>query len=191
MQLIFATHNKNKLKEVKSLTSDHIDVLSLDDIHLFEEIEETSLTIEGNALLKAKTIYQQTQINCFADDSGLLVDALNGEPGVYSARYAGEQKNDNDNIEKLLQELSGKENRNAHFKTAIALVIGSKEYLFEGIINGKIIAEKKGTDGFGYDPVFIPDGYTETFAQMSSETKNAISHRSIAVKKMIAFLNSL
>ncbi|MES2761322.1 MAG: non-canonical purine NTP diphosphatase [Bacteroidota bacterium] len=191
MQLIFATHNKNKLNEVKSLIPGYINLLSLDDINLLEEIDETALTIEGNALLKAKTIYLQTQTNCFADDSGLLVDTLKGAPGVYSARYAGEQKNDNDNIEKLLKELSGKENRNAHFKTVMALVIDGKEYCFEGIIKGTIATEKKGNNGFGYDPVFLPDGHTETFAQMSAETKNAISHRGIALRKMVEFLNSI
>jgi XTP/dITP diphosphohydrolase len=191
MQLIFATHNKNKLKEVKSLVPQHIDLLSLDDINLTEEIEETALTIEGNALLKAQTIYNQTGINCFADDSGLLVDALDGAPGVYSARYAGEHKNDNDNLEKLLKELSGKENRKAHFKTVMALIIDGKEYVFEGIINGTITTQRSGVNGFGYDPIFLPDGYTETFAEMSSDIKNVISHRAKATKKLVEFVNSL
>jgi XTP/dITP diphosphohydrolase len=189
MQLIFATHNKNKLKEVKSLMPNTISLLSLDDINLINEIEETSTTIEGNALLKAQTIYKQTGINCFADDTGLLVDALNGAPGVYSARYAGEQKNDEDNMRKLLLDLLDKETRNAHFKSVMALIIDGKEYLFEGIINGKIISEKIGTNGFGYDPIFVPNGYTETFAQLNSETKNAISHRGIALNKLINFIN--
>lgn len=191
MQLIFATHNKNKLKEVKSLIPKTINLLSLDDINLLNEIEETASTIEGNALLKAKTIYEQTKTNCFADDSGLLVDALNGAPGVYSARYAGEQKSDEDNIQKLLNVLNNESNRNAHFKTVMALIIDGKDYLFEGIIHGKIAAEKSGTNGFGYDPIFIPDGYTETFAEMSSEIKNAISHRGIALQKLIEFINTL
>ena len=191
MQLIFATHNKNKVKEVKSLIPNTINVLSLDDINLLNEIEETSTTIEGNALLKAQTIYKQTGINCFADDSGLLVDALNGAPGVYSARYAGEQKNDEDNMQKLLFNLKNIEARDAHFKTVMALIIDGKEYLFEGIINGKIISEKMGTNGFGYDPIFVPNGYTETFAQLNSETKNAISHRGIALKKLIEFINAI
>jgi XTP/dITP diphosphohydrolase len=190
MQLIFATHNKNKLKEVKSLMPNTISLLSLDDINLINEIEETSTTIEGNALLKAQTIYKQTGINCFADDTGLLVDALNGAPGVYSARYAGEQKNDEDNMRKLLLDLLDKETRNAHFKSVMALIIDGKEYLFEGIINGKIISEKIGTNGFGYDPIFVPNGYTETFAQLNSETKNAISHRGIALNKLINFINA-
>ena len=191
MQLIFATHNKNKLKEVKSLIPKTIDLLSLDDINLLTEIKETESTIEGNALLKAKTIYEQTGTNCFADDSGLLVDALNGAPGVYSARYAGEQKNDEDNMSKLLQELGNNKNRNAHFKTVMALIIDGKDYLFEGIIHGKIITEKIGTNGFGYDPIFMPDGYTETFAQLSSEIKNTISHRGIALQKLLEFIKSI
>ena len=188
MQLIFATHNKNKLKEVKSLVPDSIQLLSLDDINFDTEIEETAETIEGNALLKAKTIYEKTGINCFADDSGLLVDALNGAPGVYSARYAGEQKNNEDNMQKLLYELQNHANRNAHFKTVMALILDGKEYLFEGKIEGKIITEKLGTNGFGYDPIFIPDGYNETFAQLDSETKNTISHRARALQKMLEFL---
>lgn len=189
MKLIFATHNKNKIKEVRSLIPQTIELLSLSDIDINEEIEETASTIEGNASLKAKSIYNQTNINCFADDSGLLVDTLNGAPGVYSARYAGEQKNDDDNIQKLLSELNGKENHKAHFKTVMALIIDGKEFLFEGIINGTIIKEKRGTNGFGYDPVFMADGYSQTFAEMDLETKNSISHRGIALKKLVEFLN--
>lgn len=189
MKLIFATHNKNKIKEVKSLIPETIELLSLSEIDINEEIEETASTIEGNASLKVKSIYDQTNINCFADDSGLLVDALNGAPGVYSARYAGEQKNDGDNIEKLLIELTEKENRKAHFKTVMALIIDGKEFLFEGVINGTIIKEKRGTNGFGYDPVFMPDGHLQTFAEMDFETKNSISHRGIALKKLVEFLN--
>lgn len=191
MKLIFATHNKNKLKEVKSLIPSTIELLSLDDINLLEEIEETATTIEGNALLKAQTIYKQTGINCFADDSGLLVNALNGAPGVYSARYAGEHKSDSDNLEKLLKDLTGEEDRNAHFKTVMALIIDGKEYLFEGIISGTITSEKSGSNGFGYDPIFLPNGYTETFAEMSSDLKNVISHRAIAMKQLVEFVNSL
>jgi XTP/dITP diphosphohydrolase len=189
MKLIFATHNKNKIKEVRSLIPQTIELLSLSEIDLNEEIEETATTIEGNASLKAKFIYDHTNINCFADDSGLLVNALNDAPGVYSARYAGEQKNDEDNIQKLLSELNGKENRKAQFKTVMSLVIDGKEFLFEGIINGTIIKEKRGTNGFGYDPVFTPDGYEQTFAEMDFETKNSISHRGIALKKLVDFLN--
>ncbi len=191
MKLIFATHNKNKAKEVKSLMPSFIELLSLDDINFNEEIEETAETIEDNALLKATTIYEKTGINCFADDSGLLVDALNGEPGVYSARYAGEQKNDQDNMQKLLHELNDKPNKNAHFKTVMALIIDGKEHLFEGKIEGKIITEKLGSNGFGYDPIFVPDGYNETFAQLDSETKNKISHRARALQKMLEFLKTI
>jgi XTP/dITP diphosphohydrolase len=192
MKLIFATHNKNKAKEVKSLMpSSSIELLSLDDINFHDEIDETASTLEGNALLKAKTIFEKTGINCFADDSGLLVDALNGEPGVYSARYAGEQKNDQDNMQKLLHELNDKPNRNAHFKTVMALIIDGKEHLFEGKIEGKIITEKLGSNGFGYDPIFVPDGYNETFAQLDSETKNKISHRARALQKMLEFLKTI
>jgi XTP/dITP diphosphohydrolase len=191
MQLIFATHNKNKLKEVKCLMPSAITLLSLDDINFKNEIEETSATIEGNALLKAQTIYKQTGRNCFADDSGLLVDALNGAPGVYSARYAGEQKNNEDNLQKLLFDLRNIETRGAHFKTVMALIIDGKEYQFEGIVTGKIISEKIGINGFGYDPIFLPDGYTETFAQLSSEIKNTISHRARALQKMLAFINTI
>lgn len=190
MKLIFATHNQNKLKEVRSLMPSNIQLLSLDDINFKNDIEETETTIEGNALLKARTIYQYTGINCFSDDSGLLVDALNGAPGVYSARYAGEQKNDQDNINKLLTELQNMNNRSAHFKTAMALVLDGKEYVFEGIIDGQITNEKHGSNGFGYDPVFMPDGYDQTFAQMDSGTKNAISHRGIALKKLVEFLKT-
>ena len=190
-KLIFATHNKNKLKEVRSLIPSTIQLLSLDDINLSEEIEETANTIEGNALLKAQTVYKQTGINCFADDSGLLVDALNGAPGVYSARYAGEHKNDSDNLEKLLKELSSIENRSAHFKTVMALIINGKEYLFEGIINGTITNTKSGANGFGYDPILLPNGYTETYAEMSSDIKNVISHRAQAMKQLIEFVNSI
>jgi len=191
MQLIFATHNKNKLKEVKSLMPSSIILLSLNDINFQSEIEETSATIEGNALLKAQTIYKQTGRNCFADDSGLLVDALNGAPGVYSARYAGAQKNNEDNLQKLLFDLRNIETRDAHFKTVMALIIDGKEYEFEGIVTGKIISEKIGINGFGYDPIFVPDGYTETFAQLSSEIKNTISHRARALQKMLAFINTI
>jgi XTP/dITP diphosphohydrolase len=191
MKIIFATHNQNKIKEVSSLIPDSISILSLSDINLTAEIEETATTIEGNAILKAKTIFEQTQMPCFADDSGLLVDELNGAPGVYSARYAGDKKNDEDNITKLLLELSGKENRKAHFKSIMALIINNKEYLFEGIMRGSITKEKIGTNGFGYDPIFIPEGYSETFAQMDADTKNQISHRGIALKKLIDFIHTL
>lgn len=188
MELVFATHNLHKLEEVKTLLHSTITLLSLDDINYKDEIEENETTLEGNALIKARTIFNSMQGNCFADDSGLLVDALNGEPGVYSARYAGSQKNDNDNMNKLLAQLKGVHNRKAHFKTVLALILDEKEYLFEGIVHGVIAHEKKGTQGFGYDPIFIPDGYSKTFAELTSSEKSTISHRSIALKKLIAFL---
>ncbi len=168
-----------------------INLLSLYDIDYTEEIAETAATIEGNALLKAKTIAEKFDTNCFSDDSGLLVDALDGAPGVYSARYAGEQKNDRDNIDKLLSELNYVDNRKAHFKTVMALVLNGKEYLFEGIVNGTIAREMRGSNGFGYDPVFMPDGFSKTFAEMSAEEKNSISHRKIALKKLLDFLETV
>jgi len=188
MQLVFATHNLHKLEEVKTLLHSNITVLSLKDINYTDEIEENETTLEGNALIKAKTIFNSIQGNCFADDSGLLVDALNGEPGVYSARYAGSQKNDNDNMNKLLDKLKGIENRKAQFKTILALILNEKEYLFEGIVHGVIAHEKKGTQGFGYDPIFIPDGFSKSFAELTSSEKSMISHRSLALKKLITFL---
>lgn len=190
MDLIFATHNKNKVKEVKSLMPEAINLLSLYDLNYKEDIEETANTIEGNALIKVKTISLKVNKNCFADDSGLFVDELNGAPGVFSARYAGEQKNDEDNISKLLFELKNNEKRNAHFKTIMALVLDGKEYIFEGIIKGSITHQKIGINGFGYDPVFKPEGYTNTFAELSLEEKNKISHRKIALKKLLDFLEN-
>jgi XTP/dITP diphosphohydrolase len=168
-----------------------IELLSLFDINFHDEIEETESTIEGNALLKARAIYTKTQLNCFADDSGLLIDALNGEPGVYSARYAGEPKNDEANLQKVLHQLSGVENRKAHFKTVMALIIDGKEFLCEGVINGSIISTKKGSNGFGYDPIFVPDGYSKTFAELDFKEKSTISHRALALNKMISTLNNL
>lgn len=190
MQLVFATHNLHKLEEVKTLLHSNITVLSLKDINYTDEIEENETTLEGNALIKAKTIFKSIQENCFADDSGLLVDALNGEPGVYSARYAGSQKNDNDNMNKLLDKLQGIENRKAQFKTVLALIFNEKEYLFEGIVHGVIAHEKKGTHGFGYDPIFIPEGFSKSFAELTSSEKSLISHRSMALKKLITFLQN-
>lgn len=191
MELIFATHNKNKVIEVKSLINQNINLLNLSDINFTDDINETATTLEGNALLKAQTIFKKTNLNCFADDSGLLVDALNGEPGVYSARYAGEQKNDEDNITKLLSNLQGIENRKAQFKTVLALIINGNEYLFEGTMHGKITYEKMGLNGFGYDPIFMPTGYSKTFAELSLEEKSKISHRALALNKMIDFINSI
>lgn len=190
MHLLFATANKNKLKEAKALLKSDIIIKSLTDIDFNEDIPETENTLEGNALLKVSHIAQKFSCNCFADDTGLEIVALNGEPGVYSARYAGEQKNAEDNMQKVLEKLEEKANRQAQFRTVIALILEGKEYLFEGIVKGKITKEKRGTDGFGYDPIFIPDGYTKTFAEMTLEEKNKLSHRAVALNKMANFLNS-
>lgn len=191
MKLIFATNNQNKLNEVKALLPDSITLVNLRDINFNIDIPETADTIEGNASLKSQTIYKITHTNVFSDDSGLLVEALGGGPGVYSARYAGEQKNDEDNIQKLLLNLNNQTNRKAYFKTVMSLIIDGNEYLFEGIVNGTIAQEKYGTNGFGYDPIFIPDGYNKTFAEMNKDEKSSISHRSIALKKLIEFIQSM
>jgi XTP/dITP diphosphohydrolase len=188
MKLIFATGNQHKLMEVKKIMPSHIELWSLKDINFNEEIEETGKTLEENALLKAKTIFLKTGISCMADDSGLLVDALNGEPGVYSARYAGPEKNDENNTQKLLKELHTSNNRSAHFKTVIALVTSNTEVLFDGIIEGQIISEKRGANGFGYDPVFVPNGYQKTFAELSLDEKSKISHRAKAMQKLLSYL---
>lgn len=191
MKLIFATHNPNKLKEIQSLLPESIELLSLIDIGCSEEIPETSDTIEGNALQKARYVKENFGYDCFADDTGLEVEALNGAPGVYSARYAGEQKNDDANIEKLLSKLEQESNRSAQFKTVIALIWNGKEMLFEGICKGQIGLKKKGNNGFGYDPIFIPAGYDETFAEITLDEKNKIGHRGKAVRKLVDFLNTV
>ncbi|WP_369752318.1 non-canonical purine NTP diphosphatase [Flavobacterium sp. WC2409] len=188
MQLVFASNNKNKIKEIQQLLPATIQLLSLEDIGCHEEIPETADTIEGNAILKANYVTKKYGYDCFADDTGLEVEALHGAPGVYSARYAGEQKDSNDNMNKLLTDLSGKSNRNAQFKTVITLNKDGKQQLFTGIATGKITEEKWGDKGFGYDPIFKPEGYQETFAQLSSEIKNKISHRGKATQQLIAFL---
>ena len=188
MKLVFASNNKNKIKEVQLLVPSSIQIVSLEDIGCTEDIPETANTIEGNAILKANYLTQNYGLNCFADDSGLEVDALNGEPGVYSARYAGEPKNDDNNMNKLLLNLKNKTNRKANFKTVICLNINGGQNLFTGIINGKIIEEKIGNNGFGYDPIFVAEGYTKTFAELSIEEKSTISHRGIAVKQLVEFL---
>ena len=188
MQLVFASNNKNKIKEIQLLVPSTIQILSLDDIGCTEDIAETADTIEGNAILKANYVTEKYGYDCFADDSGLEVDALNGEPGVFSARYAGEPKNDENNIAKLLTNLKDVKNKKANFKTVICLNSKGKQHLFTGIINGQIIEERIGTNGFGYDPIFVADGYEKTFAELSLEEKSNISHRGIAVKKLIDFL---
>lgn len=191
MKLVFATNNLHKLREVQEMLSNSIEVLSLKDIGCFEEIEETENTLEGNAKLKADYITQKYGFDCFADDTGLEVEALNGKPGVYSARYAGEHGNAEKNMEKLLNELQNKSSRKAKFRTIIALNLNNKQYLFEGICDGKILNEKTGIKGFGYDPIFKPSNASCSFAEMSSEEKNIISHRGIAIQELVQFLNSL
>ncbi|HXU26864.1 MAG TPA: non-canonical purine NTP diphosphatase [Bacteroidia bacterium] len=189
MKLIFATHNQHKLQEIKLLLPKSIELFSLADINFTDDIAETADTLTDNALLKARYIYNKYKINCFADDSGLEVEALNGAPGVYSARYAGLQKNDADNNQKLLDELRDKLNRNACFKTVIALILNGTEYTFDGVIDGTILDEKQGDKGFGYDPLFKPKGYEVTFAQMTTDEKSRISHRGLAVNKLVNFLS--
>lgn len=191
MRLIFATHNKHKVGEIKALLPASVELVSLDKLHFHDEIPETEDTLEGNALQKANFIYGKFLEDCFADDTGLEVHALDGRPGVYSARYAGEGKSADDNIKKLLAEMDGEKNRNAVFKTVIAAIISGKPYIFEGFVNGTIAERKMGDKGFGYDPIFIPEGYTRSFAQMSLEEKNSLSHRGMAVQKFIQHISSL
>lgn len=187
MKLVFASSNSHKINEIKKLLPENIELLGLNDIECFDEIPETAETIEGNAILKADYITQKYGYNCFADDSGIEINALGGKPGVYSARYAGEPRDDNKNIDKVLAELENQSDRRANFKTVICLNLNGHQYLFTGIIDGNITQEPKGSNGFGYDPIFVPDGYDETFAQMAFEEKNQISHRAKAVMQMIDF----
>ena len=187
-QLVFATANINKLSEIRDILKGQYEILGLADINFHEDIPETGKTLEENALIKARTIFKNMNVSCFADDSGLMVEALDGAPGVYSARYAGEHGNSEKNMELLLKNLENKNSRKAYFSTVIALVLNGKEHLFEGKVCGEIIEEKKGEGGFGYDPIFRPDGYQETFAEMNKEEKNKISHRALAVKQLVKFL---
>lgn len=192
MKLVFATNNKHKLDEVRKITAQHnIEVVSLADIHCHDEIPETADTLEGNALQKAQYIQDKFGLDCFADDTGLEVEALDNAPGVYSARYAGPGHDSEANMQKLLQEMEGKTNRKARFRTVIALIIGDKQYCFSGIVNGTITTEKKGENGFGYDPIFIPEGYEQTFAELGDSVKNKISHRAKAVEQLNHFLANL
>ena len=184
-------NNKNKIQEIQALVPNTIQIISLEDIGCIEDIPETAETIEGNAILKANYISSNYGYNCFADDTGLEVAALKGAPGVYSARYAGEQKDANDNMDKLLLDLKDKPNRKANFKTVICLNFNGNQQLFTGIVTGKIIKEKIGTNGFGYDPIFISDGCDKTFAQLSLQEKATLSHRGKAVQKLIKFLNKM
>lgn len=191
-KLVFATNNAHKLEEVSAILGDKIELLSLKDINCDADIPETADTLEGNALLKAEYVYKNYGLDCFADDTGLEVEALNGAPGVYSARYSGgEGHNAEANMQKLLHNMEGKDNRKAQFRTAVSLILNGKEYLFEGVIKGQIIKEKHGTSGFGYDPIFMPDGYDKTFAELGNEIKNQISHRAIAVNKLCEFLKNI
>ena len=191
MKLVFATNNEHKLAEVQKMLGNRFELLSLKAIECFEDIPETSPTLEGNASQKAHYIYEKYGVNCFADDTGLEVEAINMEPGVYSARYAGPQRDANDNMEKLLSVLDKINNRKARFRTVISLIINGEETLFEGIVNGKILTERNGDEGFGYDPIFQPDGYEESFAQMDMTVKNTISHRGRAVENLISYLKKL
>ncbi len=188
MKLVFATNNVNKLKEVQEMLPNSIELLSLKDIHCFDEIDETETTLEGNARLKASCVTQKYGYHCFADDTGLEVESLDGKPGVYSARYAGEPSNSENNMQKLLQELNGKENRKAQFRTAICLQLDGKQFFFDGICKGEILTKKQGEKGFGYDPIFQPEGYCQSFARMQRNEKNKISHRGLAIKKLVIFL---
>jgi len=187
MKIVFATNNQNKIKEVQAQLPKQITLLSLESIGCFEDIPETAKTIEGNALQKALYVKEKYGFDCFADDTGLEVESLDAAPGVHSARYAGDQRNSEDNIDKLLVKLINKKNRNAQFKTVIALVFERKEVLFTGICTGEITTERKGNNGFGYDAVFLPKGFSNTFAEMNLEQKNAIGHRGKAVRKLIEF----
>jgi XTP/dITP diphosphohydrolase len=191
MKLVFASNNKNKIAEIQQQVGSQFQIVSLEDIGCFVDIPETAETIEGNAVLKANYITENYGLPCFADDTGLEIESLNNEPGVYSARYAGEQKNAEDNMNLVLQKLKNQTNRKAQFKTIIALNINNQQYLFEGIVKGKIIIEKLGDQGFGYDPIFQPAGFPTTFAEMTMEQKALISHRGIAVQKLIKFLSNL
>ena len=189
-KLVFATNNAHKLEEIRAILGDKVEILSLNDIDCHADIPETADTLQGNAALKAQYIYENYGLDCFADDTGLEVEALNGAPGIYSARYAGGEGHDSEaNMKKLLSEMQDKDNRKARFRTVICLIEGGKERFFEGIVNGSIIRERKGGSGFGYDPVFMPDGYSETFAEMGNDEKNKISHRAKAVQKLCEYIN--
>jgi XTP/dITP diphosphohydrolase len=189
-QLLFATNNAHKLEEVQAKAGDKIKLLSLDDIGCYDDIEETGLTFNENASIKSHYIYERYSLNCFGDDSGLEIDALNNEPGIYSARYAGKHGNHDANIDEVLEKLEGVENRKARFRTVISLIWNGDEYFFEGTVPGTIRTERSGAAGFGYDPIFQPDGYNITFAEMSMSEKNSISHRGRAVNELIVFLNT-
>lgn len=186
--LIFATSNLNKIKEINQMLDDQLEIISMEAIGCTEDIPETSPTIEGNALQKARYVAEKYQVDCFAEDTGLEIEALNGEPGIYSARYAGPERDANANMQLALNKLQGLNNRKAQFRTVIALIMDGQEHTFEGIVEGNIAQGPTGDQGFGYDPIFIPDGYTISFAEMGASSKNAISHRSRALEKLKTFL---
>lgn len=190
MKIVFATNNAHKLREVQQTVGDKFEIVSLRECGVVEDIPENEPTLEGNALAKARYIYSRTGLSCFADDTGLEVDALGGEPGVRSARYATDGHDDEANKRLLLERMEGKENRGAQFRTAMALILDGEEYLFEGVVRGEILTKECGNGGFGYDPLFAPEGHSESFAEMSAEEKNAISHRGRAVRKLAEFLNN-
>lgn len=187
-KLLFATHNKHKLEEIQAILKDSYQVVGLTEMGITEEIPETAATLEGNARMKADYLFEKLGVDCFADDTGLEVEALNGAPGVYSARYAGEHCSFSDNVEKILKTLQGVENRKAQFRTAICLILNGERYFFEGVVKGRLIETSRGEKGFGYDPIFVPDGFSETFAEMPLDLKNRISHRGLAVQKLVEFL---
>lgn len=191
MELVFASNNPHKVREIESVIGENFTLISLNDLNISDDIPETEPTLEGNALTKARYVHRMTGRNVFADDTGLETEALGGLPGVHSARFAGENKDSNANIDKLQGMLEGKDNRKARFRTVIALIFENREYLFEGTVSGKIIQEKRGTKGFGYDPVFIPDGETKTFAEMNLQEKNLMSHRARAFQKLSDFLQHI
>jgi len=189
MELVFASNNEHKIREIRSILGNSFTLLSLSDLNIYEDIPEDEPTLEGNALSKVRYIHNATGVNVFADDTGLEIDALDGLPGVHSARFAGEKKDSSANIEKVLKMLGTTKNRKARFRTVIALILDKNEYLFEGVVSGNIISKKRGAEGFGYDPVFIPDGKNQTFAEMDLSEKNTISHRARAFEKLREFLN--
>ncbi len=191
MKLVFATNNLHKLEELQAIIGDRIKLLSLKDIGCSEEIPEEQPTLEGNAKQKSTYVFEKYGYPCFADDTGLEIEALNGEPGVYSARYAGEEKSAETNMNKVLEKLANKNNRNARFRTVISLIINGAENQFEGVVEGKILTGKKGDSGFGYDPIFQPNGFETTFAEMNITDKNKISHRGRAVEKLVKYLQTI
>lgn len=188
MKIVFATNNEHKLDEITKISRGKLEILSLSDINCHEEIPETGDTLKENALIKAKYVKDKFGLDCFADDTGLEVDALNNAPGIYSSRYAGPNCDLEDNMQKLLQDLQGLKNRKAQFRTVIALILNGKEYYFEGVVKGEIIHQKKGSNGFGYDPIFKPIGYDKTFGELPEKIKNSLSHRAIATQKLVDFL---